>query len=303
MAKAADKDASQPAGIEWHKGPYLASIGTVAQIQVPKGYAFTDSAGTRRFLELAHNPSSEADLGMVLPISDEESKDKNTNSSADWFVLFSFDEVGYIKDTEKSSLDANKIFTSLQKNTEEENEYRKQHGWASFHLVRWQTPPFYDGRTNNLTWSTLGRSEDAKEGDSINYSTRYLGRQGAMSADLVLDPTEMDYVLPRYQVLMSGFSFKTGSRYADFVKGDKVAEYGLTALIAGGAAAVAMKTGLFTKLLVFLGAMWKAIAVFFIALATRLKAIIKKIRLKFSSKHSDDERQKEIETQANKSDL
>jgi uncharacterized membrane-anchored protein len=301
--KAAGSDDSQPTGIEWHKGPYLADIGGMGQIQIPEGFAFTDSAGTKRFLELTHNPSGDADLGMVIPTSSSDnankknSADQNTGAD-DWFVLFTFDEVGYIKDTEKSSLDANKLLVTLQKDAEDGNDYRKQKGWAAFHIIRWQIPPFYDDKTNNLTWATLGRSEDIKEGDSINYSTRYLGRRGAMSADLVLDPTELDYVLPKYQTLMTGFSFKAGNRYADFVKGDKVAEFGLAALIAGGAATLAVKTGLFAKLLALLAAMWKAIAVFLAALATRIKAIFKKIRQRFSGGQSDEERQKQIEAEA-----
>ena len=41
----------------------------------------------------------------------------------------------------------------------------------------------------------------------------------------------------------------TGESYAEYRKGDKVAEYGLTALIAGGTLAVAAKTGLLGKLI------------------------------------------------------
>ena len=47
--------------------------------------------------------------------------------------------------------------------------------------------------------------------------------------------------------------FKAGSRYAEFGQGDKIAAYGLTALVAGGAGAALAKSGLLSK-------MWKAIA-------------------------------------------
>jgi len=55
-----------------------------------------------------------------------------------------------------------------------------------------------------------------------------------------------------------------GQRYAEFRPGDKIAEYGLAALITGGAAAVALKTGLFQKF-------WKLIVLGFVALAGALK--------------------------------
>ena len=52
--------------------------------------------------------------------------------------------------------------------------------------------------------------------------------------------------------------------YSDFRAGDKVAEYGLATLVAGGATAVAAKTGLLAKL-------WKLIAAGIAALIAFLK--------------------------------
>lgn len=76
---------------------------------------------------------------------------------------------------------------------------------------------------------------------------------------------------------MAGFSYKPGSRYADFVRGDRVAEYGLGALIVGGAGAVALKTGLFSKLLILLAKLWKVIVVAFAAGAAAIKKFFKSI--------------------------
>ncbi len=61
------------------------------------------------------------------------------------------------------------------------------------------------------------------------------------------------------------------------MKGDKVAGYGLTALVVGGAAAAAVKTGLFAKLIKFLlvsaAALWK----FMLAIVLGIGAFIKKL--------------------------
>jgi uncharacterized membrane-anchored protein len=266
-------------GIVWNKGPYTAKLGNVAEIQIPQGYAFTDAAGTKRFMELTHNPSSEEEIGLILPIP----PDKGSGEAApNWYLLFSFDEMGYVSDSEKTSLDANKILESLKKNTEDENEYRQKQGWAAYHVTGWQTPPFYDEKTHDLTWATLGSSDDPKEGQSVNYSTRILGRSGAMSVDLVLDPADLATVLPLSQEVMSKFNFTQGSRYADFVKGDKVATYGLTALIAGGAAAAVIKTGLFAKLIAAMAALWKLIVVGLAAVGSAIKKFFAKLKRKIS---------------------
>ena len=66
-----------------------------------------------------------------------------------------------------------------------------------------------------------------------------------MEVTLVTDPTTLSETLPKSKNLLAGFHFKQGQKYAEFRQGDKVAKYGLTALVLGGAAAVAVKTGLF----------------------------------------------------------
>jgi len=294
-----DQKPSSPSGIEWHKGPYKAHLGEIAEIEVPKGYMFTDAAGTKRFMELTHNPSGDSELGLLMPVRQEG------DSNNDWFILFDFDEIGYVSDSEKSSLNADKILASLQKDTEAGNEFRKQKGWAAFHLSGWQKPPFYDEKFHNLTWATLGYSDDSKEGQTVNYATRLLGRRGTMRVDLVLDPNEMNTAIPIQQQLLSGFTFTQGNRYAEFMKGDKVASYGLTALIAGGAAAAVVKTGLLTKFIALLAAFWKFIVVGFVALGTSIKKFFVGIKNRLSGKNSDQTdypEQKQIEASVVSSD-
>lgn len=235
---------SAPPAIEWIDGPGDGALGEYAHITVPEGFRFTGAKGTRMLLEAMHNPSSEGDIGLLVPKDMEDGKD--------WFVVFSFDETGYVKDDEKSELDAAAMMKSMKENTKEGNEARKQRGWEPIELVGWQIEPFYNEQTHNLEWATLLKGQDGST--SINYSTRLLGRRGVMRVALVLGPDQLTAVGPAYQDLLKGFSYKGGETYAEFRKGDKVAEYGLIALVAGGAGAVAAKTGLLAKF-------WKLIVV------------------------------------------
>ena len=284
-AVAADDAQSKPSssGIQWHPGPYKAALGDVGQIDIPQGYKFADKDGTRRLMELTQNPSSEGELGTVVP------------EDGSWFIVFDFDEIGYVKDDEKASLDADKILATLKRNAERSNELRKQRGWPAFHLVGWSKAPFYDDATHNLTWATLGQSDDAKEGQTVNYSTRLLGRRGAMSADLVIAPEQLQQALPAAESVLKGYSFLPGNRYAEFVKGDKVATYGLTALIAGGAAAAVVKTGLLTKLIAALAAFWKVIAVAFAAMFAAIKRFFVNLKSKLTGESRAGETAEERE--------
>ena len=260
ICKADDQQKSNQPPIQWSKGPMIAKLGDIAEINLPGGYLFADGNGARKFLELTQNPSDGGELGIIMPQSDKES----------WFVLFEFDETGYVNDDEKTSLDSAKILENIQKNTENGNAERQKRGWKSFHVNGWYTQPYYDVQTNNLTWAVNG-SEDNGENPSVNYSIRILGRRGTMNVDLVLDPADMTATESKFKSLLTGFHFTGGNRYADFVKGDKVASYGLTALIAGGATAVAIKSGLFAKF-------WKLLVFLFAAIVGALKKLWNKAR-------------------------
>ena len=252
------KETSQPR-IPWIDGPTTARLGDIAEIKIPAGYRFTGKEGTRKFLEMTGNPPGGDELGTIIPVSTSDD-DKEF-----WFVIFDFNATGYVKDDDRDKLDPDGLLKTIKENTEESNKERAQRGWLAYHVRKWNKPPFYDTRTKNLTWATEGFSTDqGKEEVSVNYSVRILGRRGTMNVDLVLGPELVDTVVPKFDQLLTGFSYLPGSSYADFRAGDKVAEYGLATLVAGGATAIAAKTGLLAKL-------WKLIAVGFAALVGMLK--------------------------------
>jgi uncharacterized membrane-anchored protein len=81
-----------------------------------------------------------------------------------------------------------------------------------------------------------------------------------MSAVLVSSPDNLDGAIADFKSTLTGFEYSPGKRYAEYKPGDKIAKYGLAALITGGAAAIAVKTGLWKVILGGLVAGWKFIA-------------------------------------------
>jgi uncharacterized membrane-anchored protein len=245
------------AALSWQRGPMTAALGELAKIEVPEGYVFLDADDTRKFLEANQNPTNGTELGTLMPAAEGQG----------WFVVFEFNDVGYIKDDEKDSLDADALLKSIRQGTEKGNELRKERGWDTLDIVGWQTTPHYDTRTHNLTWAILGESGGQRV---VNHSTRLLGRKGYMNVDLVLTPDDLPTALPAFEGLMDKFTYESGHRYAEFRSGDKLATYGLTALVAGGAAAAAAKSGL-------LGKFWKIIVAGLVALGAVAKRIYTRI--------------------------
>ena len=85
--------------------------------------------------------------------------------------------------------------------------------------VGWDQPPFYDTKTNRLTWAIRCQSEGEFV---INYNSRLLGREGVMSANLVVEPKQLASAKAKYTQLLTRFAFVPGKTYAEFrIKGAK----------------------------------------------------------------------------------
>jgi uncharacterized membrane-anchored protein len=96
------------------------------------------------------------------------------------------------------------------------------------------------------------RLRDEKGRMHVNYTSRLLGRSGVMSAVLVSSPQALAEDMKAFNAALAGYDYLPGEKYAEFKSGDRIAEYGLGALVLGGAAAAAAKAGW----LKFLGKFW-----------------------------------------------
>lgn len=229
-------------------GPATFDLGGMAQINLPADYQGLNGNDTRKLLQFYGNLVGSDEVGTIEPLNE------------DWFVVFEFDPVGYVKDEDKNELDAAEMLETMQAGQEAANAQRKEMGLDELELTGWAMEPNYNPQTHNLQWAIKIRNKTSG-GESVNHFTRLLGRRGVMEVALVCGPDQLQSTLPTYEQLLQGYTFKQGEDYASFTSGDKVAEYGLAALVTGGAAAVAFKTGLLAKLGIFLAKAWKIVAV------------------------------------------
>ncbi len=271
VAPAADTTLSRfdrlaAAGVKLTRGPATAKLGDVAEIKVPAGFAFIGSDGLKRFYEITENSLNGQEVGVLV-------------APRDWMLFFSYDAVGYVKDDEKDKLDADKLFLGLTEHQDEANAARKQKGWTEIKTVGWATKPYYDGKTNNLKWAlTLASSEDNFKEHFINQSIRLLGRAGLMNVTLVCGTESFkDSEVAADRLLGENFGYVSGQKYSEWKTGDKVAAYGLGALVLGGAGVLASKAGLLAKLGVFFAKFFKVILVAGAALGAVIVKLWKKI--------------------------
>lgn len=250
--------ASALSDLPWQFGPAKVQVGPQATIEVPDGYAFLDPEGTKRLNVLMENPPDETDTYTLAP------------TDMRWTAFFDYDDIGYVKDDEK--LDPDDILKSVKEGTEESNKERRSRGWDTLTLVGWKNPPQYDTQFKSLAWSFLARN-DKSQTEVVNYNARILGRSGVMNVVLVSDPESLDASVADFKGALDGFAFTPGQAYTDFHAGDRVAEYGLAALITGGVAAVAAKKGFFAVIATFFAAAWKFILIGLAAVGGAIKRL------------------------------
>lgn len=231
-----------------------AALGDRATLEVTPGYRFLGKGDASKLMEYYGNLSDGSELGFISP------------DNMEWFALFEFSDVGYVKDDEKDKLDADAILKDLQEGQKAANEELSRRGMSTLQVLGWHTPPFYNSETKNLEWAIRLASSDG--GQVLNYKTKILGRRGVMDVVLVCDEAQLAAVVPQYQEILGNFSYKKDESYASYTKGDKIAEYGLIGLIAGGGLLVAAKSGLLAKL-------WKPIAIGAVAIGAFFKRLIK----------------------------
>ena len=240
-------------------GPAKALLEKIAQVDVPSGYVFIDGKSTRALLKAEGEPVSGHELGIL----------EATNEH--WTVMFEFSDIGYVKDDDKDKLDPEKLLKAIIKGNDYGNEERKKMGVPPLNIIGWEQKPAYDSATHNLEWAIRAESGDRP---IINYNTRLLGRKGVMEVVLIVKPDALAGTLPTFKELLKDYSFKSGESYAEFRQGDKLAKYGLAALITGGAVAVAAKTGLLTAILLIFKKAWKLVVIGAVAVVSFFKRLI-----------------------------
>ncbi len=266
-AAAAPPEASE--ALPFQPGPRALDLGHGIKLDLPESHAYLAQPDAGKLMEKMGNLHNEDLLGLVV----------SKNQSDEYIVTLRYEDSGHIKDDEE--LDAKELLDSIKEGEQSYNEELKQRGFQPIHIGGWDEPPRYDQHKHQLLWALIVESSD---GTSINYNTRVLGRTGYVSVNLVTDKQHLAEYKPAGALLLSRTSFDAGQRYADFVSSkDKVAEYGLTGLVLGGAGlglAKAAKIGLIAKfgkgLLALLIAGKKAVVAGVVALGALLKRLFAK---------------------------
>lgn len=242
------------------KGPTHVDIATQAKLNVPEGYEFIPKTQANDLMQAMGNSRSEDLQGILV------STDSNDNT----MYVIDYVNDGYIKDDEAKDMNADDILTSYKEGTEQSNKERAAKGFAELEVTGWGEKPAYDATNHRLTWALIAHDKGATStaDDGINYETRILGREGYVGMTLLGDASQLAHDKITADQLSAGLTFNNGKRYEDHQGNDRMAEYGLAALITGVAA---KKLGLLALIGVFFAKFAKIIGLAVFAVFPFLK--------------------------------
>lgn len=223
------------------QGPAKIPVRVQAVIDLPEGFAFLPEAPARDFMKTLGNRTDPNFVGLVVPGKDEG-----------WFVIVEYHNEGYVKDDDAANWNVDDMLKDIRNKTDEDNILRRRNKIPELNVIGWVEPPHYDKATHRLIWSIAACEQGvAAEGDvNINYRTLALGREGYVAMNLVTSQRNVARDKVKVHLLLSKLSFTDGKRYGDFnASTDKIAEYGLAALIGG---VVVKKLGLIALIGAFL---------------------------------------------------
>jgi uncharacterized membrane-anchored protein len=246
----AGKAVWQAAGAAMIHGPSTVTLKDQAQLALPAGYGFVPPKQGAAVMDMLGNQTDERFIGLIFPEAEESS----------WFVTMEYEPSGYIKDDDAKDWNAEELLQSLKDGTESANEHRRDIGVAEIQVTRWVEKPAYDAQTHRLVWSAEAREKGGQDADpTVNYNTYVLGREGYVSLNLITNSSTVETDKPSAHQLLAAVDFNEGKRYGDFNGStDKVAAYGLAALIGGLAV---KKLGLLAGLGLFFAKFAKLIVV------------------------------------------
>jgi uncharacterized membrane-anchored protein len=250
-ARAADPAASTP---QMTAQQFLASLtfregkiklpGDIATLDLPASFRYLDPADTAKLLTDGWgNPPGTQSLGMIVPA------DVNPLSDAGWGVVVTYDKDGHVKDDDADKINYTDLLKDMQDGMADNNKARKEQGYPAMALVGWAEQPSYDKGQHKLYWAKELHTEGHND-NGLNYNIRVLGREGVLVLNAVAGMEQIAQVKQEMKKVTAFTEFTPGNRYTDFnASTDKVAEYGIAALVAGG---VAAKLGFFGKIFALL---------------------------------------------------
>lgn len=188
-----------------------------AIIRLPKDYSMLAGEDAARYDLLWNGIDSRNTEAIVF------------NDADNTLGYFIYEESGHVAEDDWGKVNANFILRQLKAADVGANEARRKAGLDEFTTGNWKQAPRYDARSKTAVWAYELSSAKA---NFISSMAIRLSRTGYHQIVWVADVSRVADPAGRLNELIAMLDHEPGYGYADFVEGDKRADYGVGALAA-----------------------------------------------------------------------
>lgn len=209
-------------------GPAEVALTGQASLQLPADHLFVPMPAAARLIRAMGNTPDPHLVGIVFPPRQDN-----------WMTVIQFESSGHILDDDARDWNVDQLLRSVSDGTEQGNEERRRFGFPEIQVLGWAEKPRYDEANHRLVWAVAARDKGAPatSDQGVNYNTYVLGRDGYFKLNFVTDLKDLRAQIPAADAIVAALRYDEGKRYTDFNRAtDRVADFGVAALVAGVAA-------------------------------------------------------------------
>lgn len=204
--------------LHWKRGPGTYALAdSHARITLPQDVAIVTGADAARMAFLLQ--------GIEQPQTVAIAQSRTTDA----IVYIDYDDEGFVTDEDWSDIDPDALLRDMRAAREAASDERRRNGGpGAMYTVDWLILPTYDPAKKEARWaiqfSTNGQL-------FANLQVIRLGRYGYHRMSWAGPASGVDSTPHFLQTMLDSYSYDEGYRYSDHVEGDKVAGFGIAALV------------------------------------------------------------------------
>lgn len=219
----------QVTALDWKTEGEWPLSSSKSMLKVPEGYIFVLGEDAKKYTTINNEPFDDNLEAYVVDNSFTHS------------ILLEFANAGFVTLDDWKHLDSEALLKAIRENTENANIERKKLGQVEIHVLGWVQKPTLDPVTKIVYWAI--EADVGEPETSINAVALRLGREGFERVVWITNPSSFTTSGGSLETILQAHSFEKGFRYEDHQKGDRLAEFGIAALVTSSLGIKMLKAG------------------------------------------------------------
>lgn len=247
--------------MHWSKAGDYTLPASKSKLAIPADFVGVFGPEAQRVMELTNGTPHPQTEAVLIDKEDD-------------MIVFDWQPEGYVSSDDWGDMGAAAMLRSITENTAADNAERAKQHFPDLTVTGWLKEPTLDHGSNTAFW-TIELQESSRP--LVNSIALRLARQGYERIVWVADK-ERYANSTILQTMLTANNFPIGLRYVDHATGDKMAGYGVAALVATVAGAKIAKAAGFVGLLVLLKKAWLIPVLLFGAFRRKLAGFFRRGR-------------------------